>query len=74
MSGNNENELVTEFNELDISDKDPNSSKINHEKCYDPDNKKYWYTIYNASNYNGYPLFLEWVPFDRFKDMKQIGE
>ncbi|CAB4443323.1 unnamed protein product [Rhizophagus irregularis] len=21
-----------------------------------------------------YPLFLEWVPFDRFKDVKQIGE
>ena len=21
-----------------------------------------------------YPLFLEWVPFDRFEDIKQIGE
>src|SRR5436190_12318944 len=31
-------------------------------------------TIYNAKNYNGYPLFLEWVPFDRFEDIKQIGE
>ncbi|GES87557.1 kinase-like domain-containing protein [Rhizophagus clarus] len=36
-------------------------------------------TIYNVSNgdYDGddyYPLFLEWVPFDRFEDMKQIGE
>ena len=30
-------------------------------------------TIYNAKEY-GYPLFLEWVPFDRFEDIKQIGE
>ncbi|RIA81407.1 hypothetical protein C1645_837070 [Glomus cerebriforme] len=27
----------------------------------------------NGDNYD-YPLFLEWVPFDRFKDIKQIGE
>ncbi|POG70101.1 kinase-like domain-containing protein [Rhizophagus irregularis DAOM 181602=DAOM 197198] len=39
-------------------------------------------TIYNAKysddyeddNYPYIPLFLEWVPFDRFKDVKQIGE
>ena len=31
-------------------------------------------TIYNAENRYGYPLFLEWVPFDRFEDIKQIGE
>src|SRR5436190_16115165 len=31
-------------------------------------------TIYNAKEYFGYPLFLEWVPFDRFEDIKQIGE
>ena len=31
-------------------------------------------TIYNAKYYDGYPLFLEWVPFDRFEDIKQIGE
>ncbi|GBC21858.2 kinase-like domain-containing protein [Rhizophagus irregularis DAOM 181602=DAOM 197198] len=34
-------------------------------------------TIYNAKlkYHNGfYPLFLEWIPFDKFKDMKQIGE
>ena len=32
-------------------------------------------TIYNAK-YDDYdhPLFLEWVPFDRFEDIKQIGE
>src|SRR5438046_9914015 len=31
------------------------------------------YTIYDARNYIG-DKFLEWVPFDRFKDIKQIGE
>ena len=31
-------------------------------------------TIYNAKNSGGFPLFLEWVPFDRFEDIKQIGE
>src|SRR5256885_1159895 len=38
------------------------------------------YNIYNAKKYLHndniikYPLFLEWVPFDRFEDIKQIGE
>ncbi|UZO13431.1 uncharacterized protein OCT59_004930 [Rhizophagus irregularis] len=33
-------------------------------------------TIYNAmyDKYHKYPLFLEWIPFDRFEDIKQIGE
>ena len=31
-------------------------------------------TIYNAEMSRGRPVFLEWVPFDRFKDIKQIGE
>jgi hypothetical protein len=36
-------------------------------------------TIYNAKqrlndSFEYYPLFLEWVPFDRFEDIKQIGE
>ena len=35
-------------------------------------------TIYNAKYYgdddDNYPIFLEWVPFDRFEDIKQIGE
>ena len=31
-------------------------------------------TIYNAKLRAYYPLFLEWVPFDRFEDIKQIGE
>ncbi|EXX52284.1 Cmk1p [Rhizophagus irregularis DAOM 197198w] len=34
-------------------------------------------TIYNAKydkNVDNHPLFLEWVPFDRFENIKQIGE
>ena len=31
-------------------------------------------TTYNAESYDGCPLFLEWVPFDRFEDIKPIGE
>src|ERR1043165_1369583 len=35
-------------------------------------------TIYNAKFHKefgkNYPLFLEWVPFDRFEEIKQIGE
>ena len=37
-------------------------------------------TIYNAKQCYDYdcdyncPIFLEWVPFDRFEDIKQIGE
>src|ERR1043166_476365 len=33
-------------------------------------------TIYNAGFYfyGNYPSFLKWVPFDRFEDIKQIGE
>src|SRR5215470_2564476 len=33
-------------------------------------------TIYGERKHNGNysPRFLEWVPFDRFEDVKQIGE
>src|SRR5438876_7320566 len=36
-------------------------------------------TIYNAKHTSNrfiykHPIFLEWVPFDRFEDIKQIGE
>ena len=33
-------------------------------------------TIYGVKRHkhSDYPLFLEWVPFDRFKDIKSIGE
>ena len=89
--------LESEFDKLNISDKDSNPANINHENC-DPWCKECvpcciiegWTsenteidefimdTIYNAKmdSINGYycPLFLEWVPFDRFEDIKQIGE
>ncbi|CAB5330007.1 unnamed protein product [Rhizophagus irregularis] len=102
MSSNNETQVVSDFNELNISDKNSISANINHDNCYDPANNKIWCkecvprciiegwtssgnddidnlikdSIYNAirHRYPGCPSFLEWVPFDRFKDMKQIGE
>ncbi|CAB4433013.1 unnamed protein product [Rhizophagus irregularis] len=103
MNFNNETQVVSDFNELNTSDKNPNLSKINHENCYNPYNRynsKFWCkecvprciiegwtsgnddinnlikdSIYNVNSSNyGYPIFLEWVPFDRFEDMKQIGE
>src|SRR3954451_8526801 len=95
----NETQIESEFNKLNISDKSLNLVTINHENCYQPDEKLWckecvpsyliegWTsgnseidnfikdTIYNANPYNyGYPLFLEWVPFDRFENIKQIGE
>ena len=94
-------QIESEFNNLNISDKDSNSVDINHENCFycnKPFTEELWCkecvpsciakewtsgnseiddfikdTIYNAKYY-GYPKFLEWVPFDRFEDIKQIGE
>ena len=31
-------------------------------------------TIYNVGSFGSYILFLEWVEFDRFENVKQIGE
>ncbi|RIA95354.1 hypothetical protein C1645_816717, partial [Glomus cerebriforme] len=39
MSMNNEIQVESEFNKLNISD---NSVSINHKNCYDPDNNKPW--------------------------------
>ncbi|CAB4433015.1 unnamed protein product [Rhizophagus irregularis] len=98
MSFNNETQVVSDFNELNISDKNSISAKINHENCFRPG--KFWCkecvprciiegwtsgnddidnlikdSIYNLNRRSYYyPLILEWVPFDRFEDMKQIGE
>ena len=99
----NETQIESEFNKLNISDKVLNILTINHKNCYQPYRKPWckecvpsciiegWTsgnseidefikdTIYNAKEYRysiGYrcPIFLEWVPFDRFEDIKQIGE
>ncbi|EXX76743.1 polo kinase CDC5 [Rhizophagus irregularis DAOM 197198w] len=99
----NENQLESELDKLNISDNDSSSVNINHKDCY-VNYVKSWCkecvprciiegwtsenhdidefikdTIYNArpiyNNYDvDYPLFLEWVLFDRFEDIKQIGE
>ncbi|CAB4443313.1 unnamed protein product [Rhizophagus irregularis] len=98
----NQSQVESELDKLNISDNDSSSVNINHKNCYKPKDNKLWCkecvprciiegwtsgnndinefikdTIYNANNgyySNNYPLFLEWVPFDRFKDVKQIGE
>jgi hypothetical protein len=93
----NETQIESEFNKLNISDKGLNLVTINHENCYQPyTTEKFWCkecvpsciiegwtsgnseidkfikdTIYNAKYSD---LYLEWVPFDRFEDIKQIGE
>ncbi|RGB39021.1 hypothetical protein C1646_754999 [Rhizophagus diaphanus] len=79
MSFINENQLVSEFDKLNISSKDSYSVEINHENCHDPNNKKILNTIYDArEEYIGggvyYPSYLEWVSFDRSKNIKQVGE
>ena len=90
--------VESEFNKLNLSNKVPNSSNVNHENCYKRSEKKFWCkecvpsciiegwtsgnseidefikdTIFNVGGYD-YPLFLEWVEFDRFENVKQIGE
>ena len=100
MSKGNETQvsIESEFNNLNISDKNSNLVDINHENCSycnKPFTKKLWCkecdprcmiegwtsgnndidkfikdTIYDA-RYGA--RFLEWVPFDRFKDINQIG-
>ena len=100
MSTHNENgiQLESEFNKLNIIDKDSNPVNINHKDCSpsckecvprfmiegssgNNDIDKFIKdSIYNAkyhqheNDYRYYPLFLEWVSFDRFEDIKQIGE
>src|SRR6266496_5461583 len=99
---NKENEIQvpieTEFNNLNISDKDSNSVNINHENCSycnEPFTEKLWCKECDpfrmiegwTSGNNDIDKFikdiiydardrtrrLEWVPFDRFKDINQIG-
>ncbi|CAB4436878.1 unnamed protein product [Rhizophagus irregularis] len=89
MSINNEIQVEAEFNKLNFSDNDLNSEYIDHicwpwcKECVPRCLIEGWTsgnndidelikdTIYNAENDD---LFLEWVSFDRFEDVKQIGE
>src|SRR5438046_6810554 len=105
MNMNNENEtqvlIETEFNKLNISDKDFNSVNTEHRNCSycdEPFTEELWCkecdprcmiegwtsgnhdidkfikdTIYDARDYV-HDKYVEWVPFDRFEDIKQIGE
>src|SRR6266536_2623938 len=85
---NKENEtqvpIELEFNNLNISDKDSNSVIINNKNCSycnNPFTEELWCKKcdprciiegWTSGNYD-IDKFLEWVPFDRFKDIKQIG-
>ena len=98
--------VESEFNKLNISDRDSDTVIAIHENCSycnEPFTEKLWCkecdpfgviegwssgnpdidkfikdTMYDARHYESRSydgvLFLEWVPFDRFEDIKQIGE
>src|SRR5579859_5916617 len=87
MSKSNEIQVESEFNKLNISGKVNHENCRPWCKECVPRELVEWTsgnhdidefikdTIYNAKYYYGCcPLFLEWVPFDRFEDVKQIGE
>ncbi len=92
--------METEFNKLNISDRDSEVSK-NCSHCNKPFTEELWCkecdpfrivegwtsgnpdidkfikdTMYNPEEYEeDYShTFLEWVPFDRFIDIKEVGE
>jgi hypothetical protein len=46
------------------------NAKYGYDDYYDSDDEYY----YNDEDSGDYPIFLEWVPFDKFEDIKQIGE
>ncbi|GBB89039.1 hypothetical protein RclHR1_01570011 [Rhizophagus clarus] len=82
-SNKGEIQIESEFNKLDISDTDHENCQPWCKECVPHCIIEGWTsenndidefikgTIYSA--YDG-TLFLEWVPFDRFEDVKQIGE
>jgi hypothetical protein len=104
MNKGNETQASTEsvFNDLNISDKDSNTTNIKHGNCAycnkllteelwckecDPlrmiegwtsgDNNMDMFikdTIYDARNDELTAGFLEYVPFDKFKDIRLVGE
>ena len=91
--------METEFNKLNISDRDFDVNIKNCLHCNKPFTEELWCeecdpfriierwtsgnpdidkfikdTMYKpAESYYSYP-FLEWVPFDRFTDIKEVGE
>ena len=86
----NETQIESEFSKLNISDLvtinhkncyQPENKKLWCKECVPSCIIEGWTsgnseidnfikdTIYNAKK-----IFLEWVPFDRFEDIKQIGE
>ena len=96
MNDRENNPMETEFNKLNISDKDTDVKK-NCSYCNKPFTEELWCkdcdpfrliegwtsgnpdidkfikdTMYNARDNDG--IFLEWVPFDRFTDIKEVGE
>ena len=100
MNDRENNPMETEFNKLNISDRDLNVNK-NCSRCNKPFTEELWCkecdpfrivegwtsgnpdidkfikdTMYKSAEYDenkSYP-FLEWVPFDRFTDIKEVGE
>ena len=103
MNDHENNQMETEFNKLNISDRDSDVKK-NCSYCNKPFTEELWCkvcdpfnivegwtsgnpdidkfikdTMYKPAEYEtnsrnyGY-RFLEWVPFDRFTDIKEVGE
>jgi hypothetical protein len=70
------NQVLSKFNELNIFDKDsvPRCIIEGWTSGNDDIDNFIKDTIYNPEYSSDCPLFLEWVPFDRFENMKQIGE
>src|ERR1043166_3778149 len=86
----NEAPIESEFNNLNIFDHDncynPKEERLWCKECVPSCIIEGWTsgndeidnfiknTICNARSYYGYSKFLEWVSFDRFEDIIQIGE
>jgi hypothetical protein len=83
--GNEINEVQSEFQKLNITKNcsycnKPFTEELWCKKC-DPRRRMDWSSgnsdidkFIKDTIYAGGYQFLEWVPFDRFKDVKQIGE
>ena len=68
---------TSENSEIDNFIKDTIYNAKYHYNHYDDDYDDDYYDDYDDDYDNDddyYPIFLEWVQFDRFEDIKQIGE